>query len=258
MHGDSTAELIGWLSSKANSTFEAAFESMMEISLLLDEIVSVIPWKNGNMFSPLFGQIDPPEFARKVAPALKEACSHLAQKTDAGFGYSIELKNTFTYEKTISGVRRTEDFNGMFLTLVSPDSKDVGALEIGISLPFRITMIQGINNGEPQKFAKASNGQTFDIVLLNRTIDCIGATVYFEPSDPLSKRPKAELCLDPFMPLKPHEKMLNRLSRYIPADKVNGFLFSETLRYHAPLRQGLFSDARSRTMRQKRTHAIIK
>jgi len=142
----------------------------------------------------------------EASEMLKKACDMLSERKDIGAGYHMRVLGAFDY----CGV----PFNGLHLTLIGPNSETVGALGFRIGIPFEITAIQGPHNSlEPMKFAVAT-GTTFDRVLMDRVVHCIGSSIFFPHGHALKKSHMAILDFEDSIT---NIKLENRLfNRYLP------------------------------------------
>lgn len=157
----------------------------------------------------------------------------------------------------------SERHEGLFLTLLSPKNKLAGILNIYMGLPIEISAVQGDRLGESMKFLKASNGQTYDIPLMNRFIQCTGETIYFPKGHPLRDSPKGIFSLMDADRIRSFEgenetpKLLKRLSQYVP-EKDRGIFLNGNPKYgtcfndkgHAPIKDDLFKRAGAARQRQ--------
>ena len=247
---------------KGYEWIESSTKMMAERTSIFQKILAHLPTDQlalGTSFS-LTSDL---KFLQLACTPVVEACKLLATPTAAGYGYRIELRGEFIYEKmcivsSFSVNRKqimSERFGGLYLTLLSPESKVAGVLGFHAGLPFEICMVQGDNLGESQKFFQASNGQSFDIVLLNHFIGCIGKAVYFHKEHQLRNVPKAEFSLTDGDRVRP--PVLRRLSQYLPDAQREKFINGDpalgcclNLKGHGPIKESLFRRAGAQQQRQ--------
>ena len=231
---------------------------------IFKEIISLLP-TDQLVFSPSFSVSSDMDYLRAARQPVMDACKLLATPSDAGYGYRIELRGDFIYEmRSTHGRILRERHEGLFLTLLSPKNKLAGILNIYMGLPIEISAVQGDRLGESMKFLKVSNGQTYDIPLMNHFIKCIGETIYFPKGHALHETPKGIFRLldaDRMRTYKGGEdetpKLLKRLSQYVPEkDKeifIKGYSDMGTcfnLKGHAPIKDSLFYRARATQARR--------
>lgn len=179
--------------------------------MLLTEICSSVEFLNSYHITSFISKT-PLEAVRLSAPMLKNACEHLAQESDAGFGYKIHLSDRFLYDNYVA-------FPGLFLVLSHEDKGQVGVMQIQVGIPFIVVGVQGEKGQGPLEFHRKA-GRPFYEALLGRLNHCAGANMRFRGVAPLEGMPKVALKIwDGRTP----QPIINGLSKYLHKSEAPRF-----------------------------------